>query len=263
MENVLTIAGADSLAGGGIQADLKTFEELDVFGVSALTSVASILPEQVVLTQLAPAVVDQQLTSILSQLPVHFAKTGLLGDVATLDRVVDHLRRQPVRLVVDPVLVFKEGATDLATDYIAALRQRLLPLAYVTTPNLDEAAQLSGLGPITTRAQMRTAAARIQALGCPNVVVKGGTRLAGTVAVDYLQFGDESYWFETPKIQKKTTDGAGCTFSAAITALLATGEALPQAVDQAKQFVRAGIDHGVAISEHLGSVWQGACRRQE
>lgn len=263
MENVLTIAGSDSLAGGGIQADLKTFEELDVFGVSALTRVASIFPGKVNLTQLAPEVVEQQLTSILSQLPVRFVKTGLLGDVATLDLVCDQLRQYPVWLVVDPVLVFKEGGMDLATDYIAALRQRLLPLAYVTTPNLDEAAQLSGLAAITTREQMRTAAQRIQTLGCPNVVVKGGSRLAGAVAVDYLRYGDEEYWFTEPKIQKKTTDGAGCTFSAAITALLAAGVALPQAVAQAKQFVRAGIDHGVAISEQLGSVWQGASRRQE
>jgi len=261
MENVLTIAGSDSLAGGGIQADLKTFEELDVFGVSALTSVASILPGTVALTQLSPVVVAQQLTSILSQLPVRFVKTGLLGDVATLDLVCDQLRRYPVWLVVDPVLVFKEGAMGLAADYIAALRQRLLPLAYVTTPNLDEAAQLSGLAAITTREQMRTAAQRIQTLGCPNVVIKGGSRFPGTVAIDYLRYGEADYWFEESKIQRKTTDGAGCTFSAAITALLATGVVLPQAVGQAKQFVHAGIEHGVAISERLGSVWQGASRR--
>lgn len=263
MENVLTIAGSDSLAGGGIEADLKTFEELNVFGLSALTSVASITPEGVNLSQIPPTVIGQQLDSILSQLPVHFAKTGLLGSQAALTMVCDKLQATKLKLVVDPVLVFKEGETQLHTTYIDAMTHKLLPLGYVTTPNLDEARQLSGLADITNRDQMREAALRIQAFGCPNVVIKGGSRLAGDVALDYLRAGDQDYWFTGPKIDRQTTDGAGCTFSAAITAELANGQSLPAAVAAAKTFVRLGITHGVAISATLGSVWQGASRQEE
>lgn len=262
MENVLTIAGSDSLAGGGIQADLKTFEELNVFGVSALTSVASITPTNLTLHQLPTAVIVDQLTSILTQLPIHFAKTGLLGDLATLEAVCAQLESTTTQVVVDPVLVFKEGQSQLQTTYITAVKQRLLPLGYVTTPNLAEAAQLSGMT-ITNKTEMVEAAKRIQATGCPNVVIKGGNRLAGDVASDYLRMGSVDYWFESPKIDRQTTDGAGCTFSAAITAQLAKGQALPEAVEVAKRFVHMGITHGVSISERLGSVWQGASRQWE
>ncbi|MFC6274092.1 bifunctional hydroxymethylpyrimidine kinase/phosphomethylpyrimidine kinase [Levilactobacillus tangyuanensis] len=261
MENVLTIAGSDSLAGGGIQADLKTFEELNVFGVSVLTSVASILPSGVSLYQIDSAIIKQQLDSILTQLPVHFAKTGLLGDLPALETVCDELAAHPLKLVVDPVLVFKEGDTQLQSDYLKAMQQRLLPLGFVTTPNLDEAGQLSGLGKITTKAEMVTAAKAIQAFGCPNVVIKGGNRLPGDTAVDYLRYGEQDFWFESPKIHQSTTDGAGCTFSAAITGQLANGRSLPDAVNDAKRFVHLGIEHGVVISPQLGSVWQGASRQ--
>lgn len=262
LENVLTIAGSDSLAGGGIQADLKTFEEMNVFGVSALTSIASILPTDVAVTPLPADLLDQQLTSILTQLPLRAAKTGLLGSVAAIEVVSQQLRKHPVPLVIDPVLVLKEGALTPQAEYLATLKQRLLPLGTVTTPNLAEAQQLSGLT-LTKAEQLPAAAQRIQALGCPNVVIKGGSRLAGSTAVDYLRVGDQDYWFSTPKLKQTTTDGAGCTFSAAITAQLALGKPLPDAVAVAKRFVRLAIRHGVTISDQFGSVWQGASRQWE
>lgn len=260
MEDVLTIAGSDSLAGGGIQADLKTFEELDVFGVSALTSIASIINNEVILNQINSAVILQQLDSILDQLPIHFAKTGLLGDTAALKIICNKLEQYDLKLIVDPVLVFKEGDSQIKSDYLDLMKDRLLPLAYVVTPNLEEAKQLSGLSEITTKDDIREAAKRIQKTGCKNVVIKGGNRFPGDQAIDYLRCEEIDYWFEGSKINNLATDGAGCTFSAVITAELATGQSLPEAVNFAKRFVRQGIKKGIKINSQLGSVWQGAYR---
>lgn len=260
MEDVLTIAGSDSLAGGGIQADLKTFEELDVFGVSALTSIASIISDEVILNQINSAVILQQLDSILDQLPVHFAKTGLLGDVSALRVICNKLEQYKMKIVVDPVLVFKEGNSQIESGYLEVMKKKLLPLAYVVTPNLEEAKQLSGLLEINDKSDLKKAAKIIQDLGCPNVVIKGGSRLPGDTAIDYLRSNDKDYWFESSKINNIATDGAGCTFSAAITAKLATGQSLSESVNFAKKFVRLGIKDGIKINSQLGSVWQGAYR---
>ena len=253
MEKVLTIAGSDSLAGGGLQADLRTFEELEVFGLSVVTSIASIQPETVEISWLTPVVIRQQLQSILTQTKLRYLKTGLM-DSAALQVVCDELAPRTCQLVVDPVLVFKEGQTELQTDYLTLLRQKLLPLAYLTTPNLTEASQISGVE-ITTKADCELAAQKIQALGCPNVVIKGGARLAGSGASDLLLSGTKFTWLEGPRSSKTTTDGAGCTFSAAITARLASGSTLLEAVQYAKAFVYQGIEHGVVINDHFGDVW--------
>ncbi|MFC6323815.1 bifunctional hydroxymethylpyrimidine kinase/phosphomethylpyrimidine kinase [Companilactobacillus baiquanensis] len=260
MEDILTIAGSDSLAGGGIQADLKTFEELNTFGVSALTSIASIINNEVILNQINSAVILQQLDSILDQLPIHFAKTGLLGDASALRIVCNKLRQYDLKLVVDPVLVFKEGSSQIEADYLEIMKDKLIPLAYVITPNLEEAKRLSGISQITTKNDLVKAAKIIQTFGCPNVVIKGGARFSDDQAIDYLRCGNIDYWFEGPKIDSQAIDGAGCTFSAVITAKLATGQSLPESVNFAKKFVRAGIKSGVKINSQLGSVWQGAYR---
>ncbi|MDT6979582.1 bifunctional hydroxymethylpyrimidine kinase/phosphomethylpyrimidine kinase [Levilactobacillus zymae] len=260
MENVLTIAGSDSLAGGGLQADLKTFQELETFGVSAVTSIATVLPDDFTVTPLSPDLIASQLKSVLTQVPLSAIKTGLLPDLATLRVVVTALRQQTVPIIVDPVLVFKEGKTATQAAYIAALKQELLPLATVVTPNLKEAELLSGLT-LTSAEQLPAAARRIQALGCPNVVIKGGSRLAGDTAVDYLFTPQGETWFRALKVASPATDGAGCTFSAAITAWLARGVPVTAAVDRAKAFVRAGIVYGVQFNDQFGSVWQGAWRR--
>lgn len=256
MENVLTIAGSDSLAGGGIQADLKTFEELHTFGLSALTSVVSVLPDELKAFQLPAEVMATQLTSVFDQVPIKAVKTGLLGNLTALTLAVKCLRSSQISVVVDPVMVFKEGPLQVTPEYLTALKETLLPLATITTPNLLEAQQLSGLT-ITNREQMVAAARQIQALGCPNVVIKGGSRLGGSVAPDCLLIGDDVTWLEAPIILNAASDGAGCTFSAAITAQLAKGQELLEAVTFAKKFVHAAITHGVAISHDYGSVWPG------
>ncbi|KJW12734.1 bifunctional hydroxymethylpyrimidine kinase/phosphomethylpyrimidine kinase [Levilactobacillus spicheri] len=262
MQNVLTIAGSDSLAGGGLQADLKTFEELNTFGLSAITSVVSIMPTAVTVSLMKPEVLNQQLTAIFSRVPIRIIKTGLLGDVEMIRVVHAQLSQRSVPLVIDPVLTFKEGGEYTQQDYVRMMKRQLLPLGTVVTPNLAEAQALSGMF-LNRAEQLPEAAQRIQHLGCPNVVIKGGSRLAGTDAIDYLRMGDQDYWFMEPKLKTPRTDGAGCTFSAAITALLAQGHPLPVAVSRAKTFVRSAIRDSVVIDERLGSVYQGSLRRRE
>lgn len=263
METVLTIAGSDSLAGGGIQADLKTFEELDVFGVSALTSLVNVLPTGVQSHVLSPKLVTEQLNSTLSQLPIHFAKTGLIGSFSNLLVIIKKLMNTDIKLVVDPVLFFKEGHHDFQKLYVDAMKSLLLPIAYLATPNLQEAAYLSEATKLETQRDVQQAAQKIQALGCPNVVIKCGSRFPGDTAYNYLLTESDAYWFDTPKLAVTTTDGAGCTFSAAITALLARDYSLVDAVQLATRFVYLGIQAGVPISSQLGSVWQGAYRQKE
>lgn len=263
MENVLTVAGSDSLSGGGIEADLKTFEELNVFGLSALTNIAVITNDNVMLNQVDSQLIKQQLDSIFSHMPIHFLKTGLIGDLSALKTITAKLREYPdINVVIDPVLVFKEGKNPIQKDYLEYFQKNLLPLGYVVTPNLDEAAQLSGMDEIKNQTDMILAAKKIQELGCQNVVIKGGSRLSGDLAIDFLRLGDNEYWLKSNKINKQTIDGAGCTFSAAITAQLANGMSLFDAINFSKRFVHLGIEHGIVINSQLGNVWQGAYRKR-
>ena len=262
MQNVLTIAGSDSLAGGGIQADLKTFEELDVFGLSATTSIANIFPHEVSIHNLTPEILAEQLDSIFGQVKTTAAKTGLVGSVKMIEVVAEQLKKHPTTLVVDPVFFLKEGQMDSKNDYVEATIQQLLPLATITTPNLLEAQALSGVT-ISEVEDLPIAAKKIQALGCSNVVIKGGSRLSGNEAVDYLLTPDGEFWFKTPKIPNATINGAGCTFSAAITAFLAREYPVEKAVQAAKFFVQDAILQGVKIGKNSGSVYQGASRNQE
>ncbi|MFC6289666.1 bifunctional hydroxymethylpyrimidine kinase/phosphomethylpyrimidine kinase [Levilactobacillus angrenensis] len=263
METVLTIAGSDSLAGGGLQADLKTFEELNVFGVSAITSLINVDPTGIQSHVLSADLLSEQLDSTLSQLPIRFAKIGLIGNFSNLLVIIKKLMNTDIKLIVDPVLFFKEGAHYFQKVYTDAMKSLLLPVAYLVTPNLEEAAFLSNVSKLETKDDVQQAAQKIQALGCPNVVIKCGSRFPGDTAYNYLLTESGEHWFETPKLAVTTTDGAGCTFSAAITALLARNYALVDAVQLATRFVYLGIQAGIPISPHLGSVWQGAYRQKE
>lgn len=261
MKNVLTIAGSDSLAGGGLQADLKTFEELNVFGLSVVTSIADIFPDSVSIKALNSKLVKEQLESVLTQVEITSVKTGFLGSTAIIRLIKAEIEQKNLSLIVDPVLVFKEGETSKNIDYLMAIKNDLLPLATVVTPNLIEAEKLTGLK-IKSVEQIPQVAQRIQALGCPNVIIKGGSRLEGTEAIDYLLTEKRDYWFRNDKVDTKITDGAGCTFSAAITAYMALGMSVLESVKMAKKFVRLSIIDGVKIGD-FGSVWQGALRQRE
>ncbi|AKP67576.1 bifunctional hydroxymethylpyrimidine kinase/phosphomethylpyrimidine kinase [Companilactobacillus ginsenosidimutans] len=255
MENVLTIAGSDSLAGGGLQADLKTFEEFNVFGVSAITSVANIFPDDLRINVLNSNLVKEQLDSIFPQIPLNAVKAGLLGTVDNLNIVANELKKHQIPVVVDPVLAFKEGTSDNDPEYVEAVEKVLLPLATVTTPNISEAEQLSGVE-ITSNSDIELAAAKIQQFGVRNVLIKNGSQTGD----DFLLTGENSQWIKGKKINSTTTNGAGCTLSAAITALLAKDKSILESITIAKSFVHDAIESGVPIGKNSGSVWQGATR---
>ncbi|MFD1470900.1 bifunctional hydroxymethylpyrimidine kinase/phosphomethylpyrimidine kinase [Companilactobacillus mishanensis] len=257
MENVLTIAGSDSLAGGGLQADLKTFEEFNVFGLSVITSVANIFPDDLKINVLSPKLLHEQLDSVTSQVKIAACKTGLLGSVENIQLVAEIINECQIPVVVDPVLAFKEGTSDNDPDYLEAMKNDLLPLATITTPNISEAEQLSGIS-ISSKEDIQLAATKIQQLGVLNVLIKDGRETGD----DYLLTGIEQHWISSEKLISNTTNGAGCTLSAAITALLSQNKTILESVTIAKKFVHDAIELGVLIDTNSGSVWQGATRKK-
>jgi hydroxymethylpyrimidine/phosphomethylpyrimidine kinase len=248
---VLTIAGSDSGAGAGIQADLKTFAALGVYGVSALTAVTAqnTLGVQAAF-ELPGDLIAAQIDAVVGDLGVSAAKTGMLSSTAIIEVVAGKIREHEIRqLVVDPVMVAKGGDRLLREDAVETLRRVLLPLALVLTPNLPEAATLVGF-PIRSTADMRRAAEGIAAMGPRYVVVKGG-HLSGP-PTDILFDGTAFHELEGARVPGTSTHGTGCTFSAAITAGLAQGQPVLDAVRAAKAFVSAAIAAAPAVGHGNG-----------
>jgi hydroxymethylpyrimidine/phosphomethylpyrimidine kinase len=251
MRRALTIAGSDSGGGAGIQADLKTFAALGVFGTSAITSVTA---QNTVGVQgvhdLPPGFVGRQIDSVVDDIGIDAAKTGMLSNAAIIEVVAEKLRAHRIeRLVVDPVMVAKSGAPLLRPDAVEALIDRLLPLARVVTPNIPEAEALSGLT-ISGIDGMQRAARQIHSLGPRYVVVKGG-HLRGR-AIDLMFDGNDVTELDAERIETPHTHGTGCVFSAAIAAQLAKGNPVPEAVAVAKRFVTAAVRHGFPLGKGHG-----------
>ncbi|HEV8457790.1 MAG TPA: bifunctional hydroxymethylpyrimidine kinase/phosphomethylpyrimidine kinase [Methylomirabilota bacterium] len=249
----LTIAGSDSGGGAGIQADLKTFSAFRVFGMSVITAVTAqnSLGVQGV-ESLPPAFVAQQLRSVLSDFGADAAKCGMLATAPIIEAVAATLAEHPIeKLVVDPVMVAKSGDALLRPDAVRSLIERILPLALVVTPNLPEAEALAGI-PVSDRTEMEEAARRIHALGPRYVLVKGG-HLKGD-AVDVLWNGRELRAFSAPRVDSPNTHGTGCTFSAAIAAGLARGQAIPDAIREAKAYVTKAIAEGFQGGRGVGQL---------
>ena len=249
----LTIAGSDSGGGAGIQADLKTFSAFRVFGMSVITAVTAqnSLGVQGV-ESLPPAFVAQQLRSVLSDFGADAAKCGMLATAPIIEAVAATLAEHPIeKLVVDPVMVAKSGDALLRPDAARSLIERILPLALVVTPNLPEAEALAGI-PVSDRKEMEEAARRIHALGPRYVLVKGG-HLKGD-AVDLLWNGRELRDFSAPRVDSPNTHGTGCTFSAAIAAGLARGQAIPDAIREAKAYVTKAIAEGFQGGRGVGQL---------
>ncbi len=244
----LTIAGSDSSGGAGIQADLKTFTALGVYGASVITAITAqnTMGVQGVLT-LPPDIIAAQMTSIASDLSVGGIKTGMLGDRVTVETVADGLRKfVGVPLVIDPVMVATSGDVLLAPDAIDAVRTRLFPLADVVTPNLREAARLLD-GPVASSLEeMEQQAQQLLALGAKAVLIKGGHG-EGPEAIDILASKDGFQRLSAPRIATRHTHGTGCTLAAAIAARLAEKDSLFAAVTAAKQYVWKAIDAGRAL----------------
>ncbi|GAC56024.1 phosphomethylpyrimidine kinase [Gordonia hirsuta DSM 44140 = NBRC 16056] len=256
------IAGSEATGGAGLQADLKTFQELGVYGVGTVTCIVSFDPTDGWnhrFVPVEPQVIADQMEAATGAHDLDVVKIGMLGTAATIDVVADGLSRRSWRhVVLDPVLICKGQEPGAALDTDTALREKIVPQATVVTPNLFETRTLSGMSEISSVEQLIEAAARIHALGPQYVVAKGGVDLPGDEAVDVLYDGTQATVFRAPKIGSERVSGAGCTLAAAITAELAKGADIEDAVEFAKDFVTAGIVGRVAGHTPFDTVWQGA-----
>lgn len=244
----LTIAGSDSGGGAGIQADLKTFFALGAYGTSVLTAVTAQNTQGVqAVAELPTAFVAQEFDSVLSDIGTHAAKTGMLSSIPLVEIVSQKIRQYDIRqLVVDPVMVAKGGHPLLREEARRALVEQLLPLAFIVTPNLHEAGLLAGLE-VNDRSSMEEAARRIKGLGPAYVIVKGGH--LEHEACDLLYDGNGFQAYTSDKVDTVCTHGAGCTFSAAITAGLAKGLEVTTAVSEAKTFVIKAMTAGFPVGQ--------------
>jgi len=245
----LTIAGSDPSGGAGLQADLKTFHRFGVYGEAVVTLITvqnTIGIERV--ETLAPDLVLAQIRAVLADIPPSAAKTGALGNASIMEAVAEAAKRFGFPLVVDPVMISKHGGRLGGTSTLVAQ-------AYLLTPNLDEASHLTGF-PVDDRDSMHRAAQALAAMGARNVLVKGGHLLGDALDLLYLE-GGEVHEFSAARIDTPHTHGTGCTYSAAITAELAKGTGLVQAVSLAKTFVteairsNPGLGHGAGPLNHF------------
>jgi hydroxymethylpyrimidine/phosphomethylpyrimidine kinase len=267
---VLVIAGSDSGGGAGIQADIKAITALGAFAATAITALTAqntlgvhgVIP-------VPPDFIRQQIEVVLGDIGADVIKIGMLGDIATIEAVCNALHdlAADIPVVLDPVMVAKGGHALLAAQAVDSLRQRLLPLAAVITPNLPEAETLTGLS-IRTEPEMRVAAAALLTMGVPAALLKGG-HLASDKVVDLLATPDRVEAFTAPRIDTRHTHGTGCTTASAMAAGLAQGLSLRDAVIRARLYVRAAItsapgfgrghgplDHAVTVE--MPSSWPGA-----
>ena len=252
MKRCLTIAGSDSGGGAGIQADLKTFGALGVYGTSAVTAVTAqntLVVRQI--QEIRPELVAAQIDAVAEDIGIDAAKTGMLWSAETIRTVAAAVKRHRIpNLVVDPVTIAKTGARLMREDAFDALKADLLPLAEFVTPNLPEAEMLSGMK-ITDAEGMREAARRIHALGPRRVVIKGG-HVEGPNAVDLYYDGKDFQELKEERIKTRSTHGTGCTFSAAIAAYLAHGLTPLDAVARAKEFLTAALRSAPDIGKGVG-----------
>ncbi|WP_069386170.1 hydroxymethylpyrimidine/phosphomethylpyrimidine kinase [Cellulosimicrobium cellulans] len=258
------IAGSEATGGAGIQADLKTFQQLGAYGVGTLTCIVSFDPKNDWghrFVPVEPQVIADQFEAAVATHEPSVVKVGMLGTPATIETVAASLgSRAWDHVVVDPVLICKGQEPGAALDTDTALREKVLPLATVVTPNLFETRTLAGVDTIETVDELVDAARRIRDLGPRYVVAKGGVELPGPDAVDVLVDGDEVVVLSRPKVGEERVSGAGCTFAAAITAELAKGADVRSAVEVAKEVVTQGIAARVPAATPFDTVWQGAYR---
>ena len=254
MRSVLAIAGSDPSGGAGIQADLKTYAALGLYGMAAITALTAQNTVGVTGVHVVPAAfVHDQVRTVVEDIRPDAVKTGMLANAEIALRVAGAARQYGFRnLVVDPVMVAKSGDTLVTEDAVRAICAGLIPLATVVTPNLPEAAAIVG-HPVESLDDMREAASEIHALGAANVVVKGG-HLPGDLLTDILFDGDRFHEFSAPRVQTRNTHGTGCTFSSAIAAYLALDETVPEAVRKAKDYLAGALRHAYDTGRGHGSV---------
>jgi len=245
MRTALTIAGSDSGAGAGIQADLKTFAAHGVYGTTAITAVTAQNTRGVEgIVALSADFVTAQIEAVVGDIGVHAAKTGMLANAAIVEAVAAAVADLDIPLlVVDPVMVAKSGDRLIDDDALGAMRSELFRRAHVVTPNIPEAEVLAGIT-IASDDDRHEAARRIVKLGAQAVVIKGG-HLRSNDIVDLLYDSHRFHEFRGPRVAGRHTHGTGCTFAAAIASQLALGRHLAEAVPLAQEYVAGGIRHGI------------------
>jgi len=243
---VLTIAGSDSGAGAGIQADLKTFAALGVYGTSVITAITAQNTVKVTqIFELSADLVGAQVDAVMQDIGADALKTGMLANASLIEVIAAKIRAYDLKnLVVDPVMVAKSGDLLLKKDAIQALCTHLIPLAQVVTPNLPEAQELTGMQ-LTRTKEIEEAARRIIAMGAKSVVIKGGHGKGP--AIDLFFDGKKIRTLRSPRIRTRHTHGTGCTFSAAIAAYLAQGQKLEDAIVLGKKYITQTIRKGFAV----------------
>jgi hydroxymethylpyrimidine/phosphomethylpyrimidine kinase len=254
----LTIAGSDPSGGAGIQADLKTFHQFGVYGASVLAMITVQNTIRVSAVKPLPtSIVLAQLNAVLEDIPPLAAKTGALGSRENVEVIAERAVNFQFPLVVDPVILSKHGKPLLDEDASVVLIRNLLPQAFLVTPNMDEAAFLSGIE-ITNQSTAEKAAKAIAGMGPQAVLIKGGRSSSGkrfsNDATDMLYYDKKIHTFSAPRIETENTHGTGCTYSAAITAMLAKGSGLLEAVETAKQFITLAIETNPGLGRGIGPV---------
>src|SRR5687767_4224684 len=260
MRTALTIAGSDSGGGAGIQADLKTFAAHGVYGTTAITAITAQNTRGVSGWEaVSPGLVVAQIEAVVSDIGADAVKTGMLANVGIVEAVAETMRRLGLRvLVVDPVMVAKGGDRLLEEPAVAAIRNQLLPMARVVTPNIPEAEVLTGMR-IASLDDMRAAARRILELGPGVVLVKGG-HLEGGESIDVAADESGVFEFRGPRLATLQTHGTGCTLASAIAANLALGHEVRDAIGRARVYLEGairnapGIGHGQGPLSHF---WRG------
>ncbi len=253
VKRAMTIAGSDSGGGAGIQADLKTFAALGVYGTSVITAVTAQNTLKVTgIQELSTNIIASQIDAVMEDIGANAAKTGMLSSPDIIDVVACKIEAHSIpNLVVDPVMVAKSGDRLLREDAIQSLRDRLLPISTVVTPNIPEAEMLVGHS-IESMDDIHKAAKEIASMGASNVVIKGG-HLSGP-AVDLLYYDGLTREFAQPRLETENTHGTGCTFASAIAAYLAQDRGVEQAVYHAKEYVTEAIKAAYPVGSGHGPV---------
>ncbi|MGY3766409.1 hydroxymethylpyrimidine/phosphomethylpyrimidine kinase [Vagococcus vulneris] len=252
----LIIAGSDTLSGGGLQTDIRTFETKRLNSCNILTCIATVNQsnETIAIHDLSPELIKKQWDDI-KRLPIDVLKIGMLANLEIAVKVKKIMEScSGIPIVIDPVLALKESGYGMSDEIVAFFYRELLPIAFVTTPNLKEAEMLARMS-INNKKDMEQAAIVIKASSVEYVVIKGGHRLPGTEATDLIYNGKTFNYLTTPKLQTTQTNGAGCTFASAIAANIANELPVIVAVTEAKQFVYQAIKNGFPLLSDLGNVW--------
>ena len=256
MKKALTIAGSDTSGGAGIQADLKTFQELGVYGMTALTVIVAMDPHNNWNHQVFPVDVDlikTQIETVIAGIGIDAMKTGMLPTTEIIELASYTVKKHGLKnVVVDPVMVCKGAGEPIHPENAECYRKTLVSQATVVTPNLFEASQLSGIANIDSLDTMKDAAQIIFDLGAKCVIIKGGKGDNAEKAVDVVYDGKTFSYLESTRVNTTNTHGAGCTFSAAIAAELAKGADMQSALGTAKAFITEAIKHSFKLNQYVG-----------